>query len=72
VLAGTLLGSNVIAQESGGTGAQNEGVIEEIVVTAQKRQQTLLDVGISVSVADSDSIRDRIRVTKASFKPLRE
>ena len=59
VLAGTLLGSNAIAQESGGTGAQNEGVIEEIVVTAQKRQQTLLDVGISVSVADSDSIRDR-------------
>lgn len=33
--------------------------MEEIVVTAQKRQQSLTDVGISVSVADEQQIRDR-------------
>ena len=45
-------------------GAEEESVrnfapMEEIVVTAQKRQQSLMDVGISVSVADEQQIRDR-------------
>ena len=33
--------------------------MDEIVVTAQKREQSLMDVGISVSVADEQEIRDR-------------
>jgi iron complex outermembrane recepter protein len=32
--------------------------LEEVVVTAQKRDQSLMDVGISVSVVDEKSIRD--------------
>lgn len=36
--------------------------IEEIVITAQKREQSLLDVGISVAVAGEQEIRDR-RIT---------
>ncbi len=44
--------------------AENAGetTIEEVVVTAQKRQQSLMDVGISVAVADAQTIRDR-RIT---------
>ena len=37
----------------------NFATMEEVVVTAQKRQQNLRDVGISVSVADEQQIRDR-------------
>ncbi len=37
----------------------SQDTIEEIVVTAQKRQQSLMDVGISVAVANEQEIRDR-------------
>lgn len=36
-----------------------ERVIEEVLVTAQKRQQSLMEVGISVAVAGEKEIRDR-------------
>ncbi|MEM9621205.1 MAG: TonB-dependent receptor [Pseudomonadota bacterium] len=42
--------------------AQNGNVIEEVVVTAQKRQQNLNDVGISIAVVGEEEIRDR-RIT---------
>ncbi len=38
--------------------AQMEGVLEEIVVTAQKREQSLEDVPASVSAISSRSVRD--------------
>ena len=48
VLAGALAGSNAIAEEQSGTNAQNAGVIEEIVVTASKREESLMEVAQSV------------------------
>ena len=53
--AGIALGFNgvAIAQDDGATG---EGGLEEIVVTAAKRQQSLQDVAVSVSVLSSDAI----------------
>jgi len=42
--------------------AQPAGPLEEVVVTAQKREQSLLSVGLAVSVADEQEIRDR-RIT---------
>ena len=38
--------------------AQIEGVLEEIIVTAQKREQSLADVPASVSTISGDSIND--------------
>ena len=38
--------------------AQIEGVLEEIVVTAQKREQSLDDVPASVSTVSGDTVRD--------------
>lgn len=40
-------------------GAQTAGPLEEVVVTAQKREQSLMSVGLAVSVADETEIRDR-------------
>ncbi len=40
--------------------AQEQLMLEEIVVTAQKREQSLQDVPASVSVMSSDSIRDYV------------
>jgi len=46
-----------VAQE---VGKENiEFAIEEIIITAQKREQNLMDVGISVSVVDEQAIRDQ-------------
>ena len=56
VLAVALIGSNSIAQESGETGAQNEGVIEEVVVTAQRRSQNLQEVPISITALTSEDM----------------
>ncbi|MEE4279418.1 MAG: TonB-dependent receptor [Halieaceae bacterium] len=42
--------------------AQAPKPLEEVVVTAQKREQSLLSVGLAVSVADEQEIRDR-RIT---------
>ena len=41
----------------------NNRPMEEIVVTAQKREQSLSDVGISVAVVGEQEIRDRRIVT---------
>lgn len=38
--------------------AQMEGVLEEIIVTAQKREQSLEDVPASVSTISGDSVKD--------------
>jgi len=38
--------------------AQNEGVLEEIIVTAQKREQSLEDVPASVSTISGDTVKD--------------
>jgi iron complex outermembrane receptor protein len=54
-----------IAATSGANGAENtdktiaKNAMEVIVVTAQKRQQGLQEVSISVSVANEEEIRDR-------------
>mgnify|MGYP006074589481 CR=1 FL=1 len=46
---------NLVAAQS----QEQPPVMEEIVVTAQKRQQSLMEVGISVAVAGEREIRDR-------------
>ena len=43
---------------AGPAAAQEPGVLEEIVVTAQKREQSLEDVPASVSAISGDSVRD--------------
>lgn len=48
VLAGALASSNASAEEQSGTNAHNKGFIEEIVVTANKREQGLMEVAQSV------------------------
>ncbi len=47
----------------------SQPAIEEIVITAQKRQQDLMDVGISVAVAGEQEIRDR-RIVMVEDIPL--
>jgi len=48
---------------------QSTGPLEEVVVTAQKREQSLMSVGLAVSVADEQEIRDR-RITMVTDVPL--
>ena len=43
---------------SGTAAAQEPGVLEEIIVTSQKREQSLEDVPASVSAISGDSVRD--------------
>ncbi len=43
---------------TGPAAAQEPGVLEEIVVTAQKREQSLQDVPASVSAISGDTVRD--------------
>ena len=43
-------------QQASGPG--NKFALEEVIVTAQKREQSLLDVGINVSVVNESQIRD--------------
>ncbi|WP_201775116.1 hypothetical protein, partial [Pseudomonas sp. C5pp] len=43
------------AQEAA-SGAEVEGGIQEIIVTAQKRSESVQDVGITMSVLTSDSL----------------
>jgi len=52
---GLTLPAVALAQGGGATSAQG---IEEIVVTAQKREQNLQDVGISVAAITGDSLKD--------------
>ena len=46
------------------TYASNENAIEEVIVTAQKRAQSMQDVGIAVTAFTSDQIRD-LRLSQA-------
>ncbi len=43
--------------------------IEEVIVTAQKREQSVMDLGLSVSVVGENEIRDR-RITSVTDIPL--
>ena len=52
-----ILGANL-------TYASNENAIEEVIVTAQKRAQSMQDVGIAVTAFTSDQIRD-LRLSQA-------
>ena len=54
------LGSSILAISAGVTAqeADNEFALEEIIVTAQKREQSLLDVPISVSTIRGRNVQD--------------
>ena len=56
VLTGALVGSGAMAQSSGTEAVRDNSVIEEIVVTAQKRSENLQEVPISITVLTSDDI----------------
>lgn len=56
VLAGALAGSNAIADEPSGTNAQNKGVIAEIVVTASKREESLIEVAQSIQYLSGEEL----------------
>ena len=59
-VAAALFGGTATAQDTASNKTEHGvGVLEEIVVTAQKRSQSLMDVGISVSVAGEQEIKDR-------------
>ncbi|QIB67019.1 TonB-dependent receptor [Kineobactrum salinum] len=49
-------GSGVWAQDGAATG--NRRVLEEIIVSAQKRSQNINDVGIAITAFDSGQVRD--------------
>lgn len=59
IIAAGFVANAAFGVDSGTVQAGNDGPMEEIVITAQKRQQNLLDVGISVAVAGEQEIRDR-------------
>ncbi len=54
VLVGLLAGSSAIAQDPGANAAQ--ATLEEIVVTAQRREQSLQDVSVSVTAVGGDML----------------
>jgi iron complex outermembrane receptor protein len=66
ILAGTDLtvllagiGSTALAQDAAGTGGQSAGTgarLEEIIVTAQKREQNLQNVGTSITALDGTAL----------------
>jgi outer membrane receptor protein involved in Fe transport len=55
-IAGLFLGSAIMFSAAGTHAQDDTAVFEEIVVTAQKRQQTLQDVPISVAVISGDRL----------------
>ena len=56
----TVLAPWAAAQGIDRTGVGNDVVVETIIVTAQKREQDLLDVPISVAVLSGDELKDRV------------
>ena len=54
VFMGCILPAMVVAQDEDGSARR----LEEIVVTAQKREQNINDVGIAISAFDAQTIRD--------------
>jgi iron complex outermembrane receptor protein len=55
VLAGTFLAMNLAAAPAQAA----DGDLEEIVVTAQKREQSIQDVGISITAFSGEQLRER-------------
>ena len=53
-----LIAVTICAPQSGSALAQEAAVLEEIIVTAQKREQSLQDVPASVSAISGDSVND--------------
>jgi len=47
----------VFAQNSSNQGASDGGQLEEIIVTAQRREQSLQDVGVAVTVVTGEQLR---------------
>ena len=56
LLTGAFAGSSAMAQQSANAGDAAGGMIEEIVVTAQKRSENLQEVPISITALTSDDI----------------
>lgn len=58
---GNLPGLVVIAVVTGTAGAQTDTgtALEEVIVTAQKREQSLYDVGIAIDAFSGDQLRER-------------
>ena len=54
----TFAGAPALAQTQDDTVTADQGVLPEIVVTAQKREQSLQDVPASVSVISGDTVND--------------
>lgn len=52
------LGSGAVAQDADGDRQNNTGLLEEIVVTAQKREQALDDVPVALTVLSGSQIDD--------------
>ena len=55
-VAGLLIGTGAVAEGGDASGAQSKGVIEEIIVTAQKRSQNLQEVPVSITVLTGEDI----------------
>lgn len=88
VAVGSMWCAPALAQQAASGGAQpaqpDESSLGEIIVTAQRRQQTLQDVPVSVSVVGSDSLSQQhitdtkdlglvvpsLAVTSSPFQPL--
>ena len=51
--------SAAMAQESMGESARPQNVLDEIIITAQKREQNLQDVGLAVTALNSDALNAR-------------
>jgi iron complex outermembrane receptor protein len=47
------------AQESGQTGSENDSGLEEIIVTAQKREQNMQDVAVAVTALSGEALTNR-------------
>jgi iron complex outermembrane receptor protein len=50
--------SSTLLAQDGADDVQEAGILEEIIITAQKREQTMADVPISVSAITGDSINE--------------
>ncbi len=53
-----LFGSTALAQESTGSARATNSVIEEVIVTAQKREESINDVGMSIQTATGEKLND--------------
>ena len=58
VLTSAVMGSSAVAQSGDGS-TQNTGYIEEIVVTAQKREQTLQETPVAVTVFSGQELAEQ-------------